>query len=350
LLLPAGLAVEGNMNFEVPVLRLGVAGFSESQQRAAGEAARAAGTPRAQWQLASLPEADGWWLEGGRTVVLPNGFLRVQPGVPSGRSVQIAMADVDRPVGFTLPLAPGFEPPVTFHLQDRERCLAVLHQFAGWLQPMVAQFCLGGCMSARQPSLGAGSWEVLRGTQLLAVVDLRTGAAVAPSATAADFESAMWVLRDHGSVAVPSDFVCTSIPQLMWQYALRTERDLLPAHYRHQPLYFRRPPRLPQRQLRDAHLLLLRELAAQPMQFPQLQQATGLGESALARNLSALYVVGAITANPRRAAGGGTRTAAGDAAPPSTSFESQLDPVPAQPPVGHRSFSDQTAPAPLMRE
>ncbi|MGV3571960.1 MAG: hypothetical protein ACO1PB_15290 [Ramlibacter sp.] len=338
------------MSIEIPVLRLGTAGFSDPQQRVAAEAARAAATSRAQWQMVSFSEADGWWLEGSRTLVLPSGFLRVQPGVPSGRSLQIAMGDVDRPVGFSLPLAPpGFQPAVTFHLEDRERSVAVLHQFAGWLQPMLAQFCLAASMSAHQPTLGAGSWEVLRGSQLLAVVDLRLGAAVAPGATPGDFERAVWSIRDHGDVVIPTDFVRASVSQLMWQYALRTERDLLPPHYRHQPLYFRRPPRLPQRQLKDAHLLLLRELAAEPMNFEQLQQATGLGEGALARNLSALYVVGAITANPRRAGVGASRTPASESLPGSNTFGSVMDSVQVPAPQ-RRRVSDLTAPAPLVPE
>lgn len=341
------------MSIEVPVLRLGVAGFSDTQQKVAGEAVRAAGTARVRWQLVPFAEGDGWWLEGGRSLVLPSGFLRVQPGVPSGRSVQIAMADVDRPVAFSLPLAaPGFRPAVTFDLADRERCIAVLHQFAGWLQPMLAQFCLAASMSDHQPTLGAGSWEVLRGGTLLAVVDLRLGAAVLPGATSTDFDGAAWMLRAHGEVAIPPDFVRVSVSQLMWQYALRTERDLLPAHYRQQPLYFRRPPRLSQRQLKDAHLLLMRELAAQPMDFEQLQQATGLGASALARHLSALYIVGAITANPRRSAVGVSRDSRSDIAsmPGSNTFGSVLDSVLAVPARGRRAASDLTAPAPLVPE
>lgn len=340
------------MNIEVPLLRLGLAGFSEAQHRVAAEAARAAGTARALWQVVPFAEADAWWLEGSRSVVLPSGFLRVQPGVPSGRSIQVAMADVDRPVGFTLPLAsPGFQPAVTFELGERERCVAVLHQFTGWLQPMLAQFCLGSSMSQHQPTLSAGSWEVLRGSDLLAVVDLRLGAGVAPGATPADFESAVWTVRDHGDVVIPSDFPRCSVSQLMWQYALRTERDLLPTHYRHQPLYFRRPPRLPQRQLKDAHLLLVRELAAQPgMTFEQLQQSTGLGEAALARHLSALYVVGSITANARRAAGGAGRDA-GDSSPGSNTFASVMgDSMLAPQSVPRRVAADLTAPGPLMPE
>ncbi|QJW85075.1 hypothetical protein HK414_21010 [Ramlibacter terrae] len=86
------------------------------------------------------------------------------------------------------------------------------------------------------------------------------------------------------------------------------------------------------------------------MHFEQLQHATGLGESALARNLSALYVVGAITANPRRAAAGSSRPVAGDSQPGSNTFTSVMDPVLAHAPPRRRPVSDLTAPAPLVPE
>lgn len=93
----------------------------------------------------------------------------------------------------------------------------------------------------------------------------------------------------------------------MWQYAMRTRRDALPSHYRTSMLFFRRPPRLPQRVLKDSHLLLLRELAQSPGNFEELQQRTGLVEPLLARDLAALYLVGSITSNPKRAAAGALR-------------------------------------------
>ena len=76
------------MTIEVPVFRLGLAGYSEAQQKAAAEAVRAAGSARCAWELAPFAEADAWWLEGSRTMLLPNQHLRVQPAVPSSRSVQ----------------------------------------------------------------------------------------------------------------------------------------------------------------------------------------------------------------------------------------------------------------------
>ena len=342
------------MTIEVPVLRLGLAGYTEAQQKTAVDAAHAAATARAAWEVVPFAEADAWWLEGSRTVLMQNQHLRVQPGVPSGRSVQIALADVDRPVAFSLPItAPGFRPAVTFALEDRHAAVDVLHQFSGWMQTMLSQFALASSISEHQPTLGSGSWEVLRGSDLLAVVDLKLGAGVMPGVTPADFERASWCIRDHGAVIIPSAYPRASVSQLMWQYAQRTQCDLLPPHYRTQPLFFRRPPRLPQRQLKDAHLLLMRELAARPgMNFDDLQQSTGLGDAQLARCLSALYVVGSITSNPKRATGAAGRVSGGSSLPSApagqqSAFHSVMDTTPRPPQLRHGAH-DMTAPLPLL--
>jgi hypothetical protein len=232
------------MTIEVPVLRLGLAGYTDTQTKAAAEAAASASSARAGWELGAFADADAWWLEGSRTLLLPNEHLRVQPAVPSGRSVQLALADVDRPVAFSHPLtAPGFKPAVTFNLGDRAAGVGVLNQFAGWLQVTLSQFALASSIADQQPSLNSGTWEVLHDSDLLAVVDLKLGAAVMPGVTAKDFSDASWLIRDHGAVAIPANFARASVSQVMWQYAQRTQRDLLPPHYRGQQLFFRRPPR-----------------------------------------------------------------------------------------------------------
>lgn len=341
------------MAIELPVLRLGLAGYSDSQQKSASDAVAAAVTPHASWELGAFADADAWWLDGSRTLLMPNEHLRVQPAVPTGRSVQLALADVDRPVAFSLPItAPGFRPAVTFDIADKNACVNVLHQFADWLQTMLSQFALASSITEQQPTLGAGSWEVLRGGDLLAVLDLKLGAGIRPGVTPQDFEDATWCIRDHGGVVIPHGFPRVSVSQLMWQYAQRTQRDLLPPHYRSRKLFFRRPPRLPQRQLRDAHLLLMRELATQPgMSFGELQQATGLADAALSRCLSALYVVGAVTANPKRASSMAARMAGqSDSALPDQSAFHQSMMDPSRPPSDMRRLpnNDMTAPLPLM--
>src|SRR5690606_17232667 len=157
--------------------------------------------------------------------------------VPTGRSVQIALADVDRPVAFTRPVtAPNFKPAVTFDLADGAAAVRVLHQFAEWLQTLLSQFALASSITEHQPTLAAGSWEVLRGRDLLAVVDLKLGAGILPGVSPRDFENGSWCIRDRGAVAIPHDYPRVSVSQLMWQYAQRTQRDLLPPHYRQQKL------------------------------------------------------------------------------------------------------------------
>jgi len=339
------------MRIELPLLKLGLAGYTEANQKAASDAAAAATTTRARWEVGAFAEADAWWLDGSRTMLLPNQHLRVQPAVPSGRSVQIALADVDRPVAFSLPVtAPGLKPTLSFRLAEPESCVQVLHRFSERMQTMLSQFALASSIADNQPSLGSGPWEVLRGRELLAVVDLKLGAGVKPGVTPADFSAASWCIRDRGAVSIPPSYTRSSVSHLMWQYAQRSERDLLPPHYRTQLLYFRRPPRLPQRQLKDAHLLLMRELVAHPgMHFQALQQASGLGDGPLARCLAALYVVGSITSNPKRAQVASARP--GDAAlgagEPSM-MNSVMDSKPGLPRLPARVVSDMTAPLPLM--
>ena len=339
------------MTIEVPVLRVGLAGLTEAQQKTAADVAAAAAGARATWEVGAFADADAWWLEGSRTVIMANQHLRVQPAVPSGRSVQLALADVDRPVAFTLPVtAPGFKPAVTFQLQDKAAGVAVLNQFADWMQTMLSQFALASSIAEHQPSLASGSWEVLRGSDLLAVVDLRLGAGVRPGTTPGDFAEGSWCIRDHGAVVIPQSYPRGSVSQLMWQYAQRTQRDLLPPHYREQPLFFRRPPKLPQRAMKDAHLLVMRELVAHPaMNFRGLQQSTGLAEAALGRVLSSLYVVGAITSNAKRAYGGVTRTAPDAVASSEQSvMYSVMDSAPRPSDLKRPEASDMTAPMPLM--
>jgi hypothetical protein len=247
--------------------------------------------------------------------------------------------------------APGFKPAVTFNLADKGAAVGVLNQFAGWLQTLLSQFALASSIAEQQPSLNSGSWEVLHDRKLLAVVDLKLGAAVMPGVTTSDFAEASWCIRDHGAVGIPPNYPRASVSQVMWQYAQRTHRDLLPAHYRNQPLYFRRPPRLPQRQLKDAHLLVMRELVAHPgMNFNGLQQATGMGVEPLARVLSALYVVGSITSNPKRALASAGRTpAARDSVLPEQSgYISVMDSTPRPSQFPARPTNDLTAPLPLM--
>ncbi|TFY96345.1 hypothetical protein [Ramlibacter humi] len=338
------------MSLELPILRIGLAGFSLEQQEQLGQMLPAASPNGLTWEFARFGESDAVWIHGSRSQVLGDGMLRVASGIPSGRSVQINLAEVDRPVAFAQPLPRHLEAELTFDLARPESVDEVVERLENWLKPLVAQFCLASEILEQESALGAGVYHVSGAGGLVAVVDLRGEVGVLPSASPLDIENAIWTPRPRDASAIPSHFVRCSLSKLMWQYAVRTTRDVLPRRYRTDVLYFRRPPRLPQRMLRDAHLLLLRELSVEPGNFADLQQRTGLVGAQLAQALAALYLVGAITSNAKRASQSGFRRETGPESLLQHSSPSGL--------LGHESSpqglrprpQDMTAPAPLSLE
>jgi hypothetical protein len=338
------------MTTETHIFRLGLGGFSaEEQDRlSAGLEKASAGN----WEFGKFADSDAWVLNGARVRILADSTIRVASGVPTGRSLHLNLADVDRPLGFTLPLSPrNFDPMYTFDPDSPRSMGAMLQSFEGWLRPMIAQFSLASWIIEQHSAFDPGTHHVTSNGKLIAVVDMRGEIGVLPTATADDFEYAVW----HALPAldgIPEQFARTSLSRLMWQYAVRTTRDILPPRYRTAQLYFRRPPRLSQRMLTDSHLLLVRELAFAPDTFVGLQQRTGIGAAALARDLAALYFVGAITSDPRRAARLSPMRRSGEAQPSIPSQQSMMPSAfeadAARP--GQRTppaYSDLTAPVPV---
>jgi hypothetical protein len=285
---------------DFPVLRLGLAGFSDEQQQAVADVLREGAGESASWEAGDLDGADGWWINGARTQTLEDDRIRVASAGTDGRSLQLHLPGVGRPVAFARPLPRDFHALCSFELSSRDSIQAVLRKFETWLAPVAAQFCLAAHIVEHESALGRGVFDLSIGGTLIALVDMQGEAAVKATVGPADFEGVVWGRR-NGPFVVPDNFVRTSLSQLMWQYAVRTQRDLLPKHYRTAPLHFRRAPRLPQRMLKDSHLLLMRELSSGAATFPELAQRCEMAEPQLARHLAALYLVGSITSNPRRA-------------------------------------------------
>lgn len=335
------------MSIELPILRIGLAGFSLQQQEALARLLERQSPGGMAWQFDPLGEADALWIHGGRTQVLADGTVRIASAVPGGRSVHIDLRDTDRPVALAAPLPRGLQAPLVFDLQDPATLRALLRRLESRLRPTIAQFCLAAQVLEQESALGSGVYHVHSDIGLLvAVVDLRGEAGVLPSVTPLELENAMWTPQPRAG-AMPEHFSRASLSQLMWQYALRTRRDVLPQRYRSELLHFRRPPRLPHRMLGDAHLLLLRELACAPGRFGELQQRTGLEEARLAQGLAALYLVGSITSNPKRASQAMLRRAD---APDATQGGSSIAPSGLGSDCGPqrlRRAMDLTAPAPL---
>lgn len=291
------------MQPEFPTLRIGLAGFSHEQQEqlraALAQAGLAAGPA---WRLGDLVGADVLFINGGRARVTGSGLLSIEPAAPEQAPVQISMGDIARPVAIAQPFMPDVLKGVpTFDLGDPPSLRAVLEQLAKRMRPMLMRHALAAQLMAQDTTAGSGVFHVTDGRSLLAVVDARGDVSIDPILGPKDLDDAVWLPRPRPALEHPSHFMRCSLSHLMWEYANRTTRDVLPARYRSGPLFYRRPPRLPHRMLQDSHLLLMRELVQGPSSFTELQQRTKMDPAILARDLGALYLVGAITSNPKRA-------------------------------------------------
>ena len=289
---------------ELPILRLGLAGFTREEEAAlCVEAAWRATEKQMVWVVGSLADADAWCVNGSRLRRLPDHTWRIVPPNISEHSIRINPDEVDWPVAFSMPAGPpDFDPPYRFDLDSPESIQQVLEQLEGWLRPVMIQFALASQLVHDAIDLSAGVYHVTVNGKLYAVVSRRSGIGVWPIANPAQLGHAEWHHRPDSADDIPSSFIRMPLPEAMWQYATRTTRDCLPAHYRRKRLYLRRPPPLPSRLLSDRCLMLVRELSRSPGTFTELIQRTGTPAADLARQIGALYVVGSVTANATRLA------------------------------------------------
>lgn len=295
--LTAGAAVEQ------PILWLGMAGFAP-KERAVLEASldRSGGLPR--WRPGAFVDADAWWVNGAKVRPTPEGNLKVSPGLPTERTLNLNPSEVDRPIAFALPLSgDDFEPRYTFDPVSQPSIDGVLSHFDHWLWLVRSQFVLGAQIVDRAAQLRRDVYHVGHAGKLLAVLDFHHGkAAIAPRAHSVDLWQAQWLKRPIGAHGLPEGFVPMTPAHLTWTYVRRTDRDMLPERYRSQTIYYRHVPGVPLRWLRDSQLMLLRELSAEPGTIEALRQRTGLPLATIEHDLSCLYYAYAITTTRDKAA------------------------------------------------
>lgn len=286
-----------------PVLVVGLVGFHPEQETALEAALAMEQGGAVSWRTGMLSEADAWWINGARAQLLGDGSLRIAAAVPGGRSTRIALADVSRPVAFCEPLAcRDLEPAYSFRLGDADSIAAVLRELeARWLRATAARRWLAHRLLAAQAALTQRVYHLALGDRLLAVIDRTGEVGWAPAVTMDHLDQASWLPRPSSAAFIPGSFQRTTMSELMWDYAVRSTGDLLPARYRVKRIHFRRPPKIPAGLIRDEHLLVMRELVVDAASFAELVHRTDLGSQELAQALGALYVTGSITTDERRA-------------------------------------------------
>ena len=285
---------------ELPVLQLGLLGFNAAQQ-AMLETALVVLRTRLRWSIAPLDQADAFCVNGSRVTPLADGSLQIAATKPGAPPLRLEPSHSQRPISFTLPLAPGVQAENTFDMASPASTRAMLEKFEGWLRPVSVQFCLASRIVESKMDLSGTVYHVTVDGRLVAVVSRRSGVGVLPIADPFHLDNALWAKRPGPADEIPGHFVHVGLSQILWQYAMRTRRDLLPAYFRSGPLYWCRSPQLPQRLFDDSTLAIVRELARAPQSLAVLGQRTGLPEAVLARDLAGLRIVGAVTHDRKQA-------------------------------------------------
>lgn len=327
---------------ELPVLRLGLAGFSPEQEQSIQAAAAASRITH--WTCGGLAGADAWFINGQRAQHLGEGRIRIASRQTGGRSIQVQLSEANRPVAIAEPLPSGLPGVAAFDLSDPSSILQAIGVFEFVLAAEAAQFLLAGQIVDHQEVLGGSTFELRARGQVIAVVDMKGDACVLPSARPSNFDIGVWARIDRERIRVPANFVRVRLAQLMWRYVSRTARDVLPDRYRKSAIFFRRPPRIDPLLVEEEHLLVMRELAIRPATFDELKARLEMTDDLLARTLAALYYVGSITTNRSRA---GPSTRADDLPPGSRMNSNYGELRSGGEPLELADLRQLTAPAPI---
>lgn len=179
----------------------------------------------------------------------------------------------------------------------RERFKHLLLDLNEPLQAAATRYVMGSLLVERHTSgdVMKGLWHVQVADALLAVVDFdRVTLAIRPQTRYLLLEQAHWAMRSEQAQA-PSHFLHFPIEHIMWDYAKRSGRQLLPLRYTQREITLRRYPRLPLTCLNDAELALLTLLRQMPQSLVQISRQLKLPIDQISHLLGALYFSGAIT-------------------------------------------------------
>jgi hypothetical protein len=295
-----------------PVLFLGLMGFTPDEAARIESQLQLTPVGGVQWRLARFGDADAWVVNGARTRMLAEDEVCVDPPSTQEEPVRLRLRDVDRPVAFSRPLASSdFEPACTFDLDSVSSIVILLAKLSQWLRPRAMLLAMADLLTLHAAGIRRRSrvWHLACDNRLVAVVDLQGEIGVLPDATLGDLARASWHPRPDAAGYVPDNFARKSIAGLLWEYAGRTQRDLLPARYRDVPIHLKRAPLLGHRLFSDAQLFVLRELSQAPRTFADLCASAKFSAEEIARALTAFYLVGSVTSSVPRADGARDATA-----------------------------------------
>lgn len=287
------------MHLEQPVLRLGLLGFAEPESdrllRWIGD--RQPGWPF--WTVCDPHGADAWMISGPSAEVLGRDALLIQHPFGSEQRFTLNRAEVDRPLAFGTPLPEGFASGEYFDAADEASVRQRLQRFEAWLRPLRTQFALGSLLVDRMHEFPHGVIRLMLEDRMVAVIDMdRAVVGLDTPARPVDMDLATWVPSPGMTIDIPASFMRLSLQRVMWTFAVRTTRTVLPPRYRERVIHMRRVPRVPARWLDELHLRVMRELMVRPATLDELVVRMSVPGPLLERSVAALYFGGGLTTDP----------------------------------------------------
>lgn len=288
---------------EQPLLGLGLLGFEDAVSRRLSDWVSQTPEGWPCWRVCDPHQADAWMIAGESVEALGRDEVVIRHPYGSGERLTLHRAEVDRPLAFASPLPEGIVSAEHFESDSESSVRQRLQRFEAWLRPLRSQFALGSIMQDRTGNFASGDIvHVSLEGRLLAVIDRPNWqAGLLIPARPVDIAMAEWIHSPKLSRHLPPAFIRLSLYQVMWTYAVRSRRDLLPARYREQRIYLRRVPPLRPGWFDELHLTLMRELMIRPSTWPELVSRVDAPEEVILHHLGALYQGGALTTDAESA-------------------------------------------------
>jgi hypothetical protein len=290
------------VDVEQPVLRLGLLGFSgaDNERIRSWIAQRQPGWPL--WSACDPHGADAWMISGQSVDVLGRDALVINHPPDSGQQLTLNRAEVDRPLAFATPLPEGFASAEFFDAADEPSVRQRLQRFEAWLRPLRTQFALGAQLVERMRDFPKGVVHLLQEEKLIAVIDMDRGqVGLHTPARPIDLDMVRWVPVSIPSHDMPHSFMRLSLHRVLWTFAVRTVRDVLPSRYRERTIYLRRVPRVPARWFEESHLRLMRELMVRPGTLDEIRTRMDMTDVEIEQCVTAMYYGGGLTTDPESA-------------------------------------------------
>jgi hypothetical protein len=297
---------------ELPLLRLGLLGFSRAKAILATARVLAAmagrARVRARWEIVPFEEADIWLIDSPSVSLGDDRGLRILNPDALDAPLTIYPHQSSRPVAFTQPLPSDIDAVLSVALDDAYDCAQGLNTFSDALSKLCCHFALGEQVASRQSGLVEKTYHLHFEGRLVAMVDLaHWQVGLSPEAGPMELALASWRHRPNESQRFPQGFEVLSLERLMWVFASRTQSPSLPAAYLSSRIHLRRLSVLPQGWLHDDHMNLIGRLSQQPCTMAMLARLTHLPYKRLNACLAALYYSGTITTNLRQVVRGDKR-------------------------------------------